>query len=123
MNWRRCSCEVSIILSPLTTIWNVQAVVNKPSRYEIHENIQGMLKKDRTFARNTLFYNILSTVPFKVVPSTGDTPLPAFLTLLECFLERTFSDGAQFSYRRRTACACAQFSGCNSTTNVHSETG
>jgi hypothetical protein len=24
---------------------------------------------------------------------------------------------------RRTACACAQFSGCSSTTNVHSETG
>jgi hypothetical protein len=53
---------------------------------------------------------------------------------LECFLERTFCDGAQFSYRiflnlssllpiRRTACARAQFSGCSSTTNAHSETG
>ena len=46
-----------------------------------------------------LFYNILSTVPFKVVPSTGDTPFPTFLPLLECFLERTFFDDAQFSYR------------------------
>jgi hypothetical protein len=55
-------------------------------------------KKDRTFAIKTLFYNILSTVPFKVVPSTRDTPFP-FLPLLECFLERTFYDGAQFSYR------------------------
>src|SRR5215469_5531923 len=56
-------------------------------------------KKDRTFAIKTLFYKILSTVPFKVVPSTGDTPFPTFLPLLECFLERTFCDGAQFSYR------------------------
>ena len=47
---------------------------------------------------NTFFY-ILSTVPFKVVPSTGDTPFPTFLPLLERFLERTFCDGAQFSYR------------------------
>jgi len=56
-------------------------------------------KKDRTFATKTSFYNILSTVPFKVVPSTGDTSFPTFLPLLECFLERTFCDGAQFSYR------------------------
>jgi hypothetical protein len=56
-------------------------------------------KKDRIFAIKTLFYNILSTVPFKVVPSIGDTPSPTFLPLLECFLERTFCDGAQFSYR------------------------
>ena len=41
---------------------------------------------------------MLSTVPFKVVPSTGDTPFPTFLPLLECFLERIFCDGAQFSY-------------------------
>jgi hypothetical protein len=56
-------------------------------------------KKDRTFATKTLFYNILSTVPIKVVPTTGDTPFPTFLPMLECFLERTFCDGAQFSYR------------------------
>src|SRR5215469_446420 len=56
-------------------------------------------KKDGTLAINRLFYNILSTVPFKVVPSTADTPFPTFLPLLECFLERTFCDGAQFSYR------------------------
>ena len=56
-------------------------------------------KKDRNFDIKTLFYNILSTVLFKLVPSTGDTPFPTFLPLLECFLERTFSDGAQFSYR------------------------
>jgi hypothetical protein len=56
-------------------------------------------KKDRTFATKTLFYNILSTVHFKEVPSTGDTPFPTFLPLLECFLERTFCDGAQFCYR------------------------
>jgi len=56
-------------------------------------------KKDQTSAIKTLFYNILSTAPFKVVPSTGDTLFPTFLPLLECFLERTFCDGAQFSYR------------------------
>ena len=44
------------------------------------------------------FYSILSTVPFKVVSCTGETPFP-FLPLLECFLEHTFCDGAQFSYR------------------------
>ena len=63
------------------------------------KNIQGVFKKDRTFAIKTSFYNILSTAPFKVVPSTGDTPSPTFLPLLECFLESTFCDGAQFSYR------------------------
>jgi len=55
-------------------------------------------KKDPTFAIKTSF-DILNTVPFKVVPSTGDTLFPNFLPLLECFLERTFCDGAQFSYR------------------------
>jgi hypothetical protein len=61
--------------------------------------LKGVFKKDRTFAKKTLFYNILSTVPFKVAPSTGDTPFPPFLPLLECFLERTFCHGAQFPYR------------------------
>jgi hypothetical protein len=61
--------------------------------------IQGVFKKNRTFAIKTLFYNILSTVPFRVVPSAGDTPFPTFLPLLERFQERTFCDGAQFSYR------------------------
>jgi hypothetical protein len=62
-------------------------------------NYKACSKKDWTFTKKTLFYNILSTVPFKVVPSTGDTPFPTFLPLLECFLEHTFCDGAQFSYR------------------------
>jgi hypothetical protein len=56
-------------------------------------------EKDRTFVINISFYNILSTVPFKVVPSIGDTLFPTFLPLLECFLERSFCEGAQFSYR------------------------
>jgi hypothetical protein len=43
-------------------------------------------KKDPTFVIKTLFYNILSTVPFRAVPSTGDTPFPTFLPLLERFL-------------------------------------
>jgi hypothetical protein len=58
-----------------------------------------VFKKDRAFVIKTLFYNILSTVTFKVLPSAGDTPFLTFLPLLECFLERTFCDVAQFSYR------------------------
>jgi len=50
-------------------------------------------KKDQTSAIKALFYNILSTVP-----STGGTLFPTFLPLLECFLERTFCNGVQFSY-------------------------
>jgi len=37
--------------------------------------------------------------PLQSSPSTGDTPFLTFLPLLEWFLERTFCDGAQFSYR------------------------
>ena len=56
-------------------------------------------KKGRTSATKPLFYNIVSTVLFKVVLSTGDTPSPTFVPLLECFLECTFYEGVQFSYR------------------------
>jgi len=38
-------------------------------------------------------------VHLKVFLPTGDTPFPTFLPLWECFLERTFSDGARFPYR------------------------
>jgi len=55
-------------------------------------------KKDRTFVIKTIFYNILSTAPFKLVPLTGNTAFPRFLPFLECFLEHTFCNGAQFSY-------------------------
>jgi hypothetical protein len=69
------------------------------SHYEIYNFTYKVCSKTyRTFAIKTSFYNILSTVPFKVVPSTGDTPFPTFLPFLECFLKSTFCDGAQFSY-------------------------
>jgi hypothetical protein len=144
-------------------VWN--KIFNMKCNY-----VQGLLKKDRNFTIKTLFYNIFSTVSFKVDPSTGNISFPMFLPLLERFLERTFCDGAQFSYRiflnlrvfkkrpnflnssptsregvlqlqsalsgrfwqqtaicpgliRRTACARAQFCGCSSTSNAHSETG
>jgi hypothetical protein len=42
---------------------------------------------------------ILSTATFKVASYAGDTLFPLFLPLLECFLERTFCDGAHVSYR------------------------
>jgi hypothetical protein len=60
------------------------------------ETYKACSKKYRNFAIKTLFYNILSTVPFKVIPSTGNTTFPTFLPLFECYLERTFCDGAQF---------------------------
>ena len=55
--------------------------------------VQGVFKKRPNFCYKD--YNILSTVPFQVVPSTGDTPFQTFLPLLE----RSLCDGAQFSYR------------------------
>jgi hypothetical protein len=58
-----------------------------------------VFKKRPNICFKDFILQILSTVPFKVVPSTGNTPSPTFLPLLECFLERTFCDGAQFSYR------------------------
>ena len=61
-------------------------------------NLQDVFKKRPNFCYCS-FYSILSTVPFKVVPSTGDTPFPTFLPFLEFFLKRIFCDGAQFSYR------------------------
>ena len=71
-------------------------------RYSFYLSIyKACSKKNRTFAirLHCSFYSILSTVPFKVVPSAGVTPFPTFLPLLECFLERTSCDGVQFSYR------------------------
>jgi hypothetical protein len=60
----------------------------------VRPNYKACSIKNRTFAIKTSFYSILCTVPFRVVPSTGDTPFPALLPLLECFLELTFCDGA-----------------------------
>ena len=70
--------------------WQIKEYVN---------NLTHQYRPVRTFAIKTLLYNILSTVPFKVVPPTGDTPFPTFLPLLECFLNRNFCDVAQLSYR------------------------
>jgi hypothetical protein len=58
-------------------------------------NYKACSKKDRTLAKKPLFY-ILSTVPFKLVPSTGNTSFPTFLPPLECFLERIVCDDAHF---------------------------
>jgi hypothetical protein len=80
-------------------LWRKTTHLGSIFKYSSNCIYKACSKKDRTFAIKTLFYNILSTVPFKVVPPTGDTPFPTFLPLLECFLERTFCDGAQFSYR------------------------
>ena len=69
-----------------------------PNFNQIVKEYKTCSKRDRTFGIRTSFYNILSHAPFKVVPSTGDTPFPTFPPLLECFLEHTFCDGAQFFY-------------------------
>jgi len=70
-------------------------IAGVPIKYEVCS------KKDRTFAIKTLLLilQILSTVPLRVVPSTCNTPFPTFLPFLECLLERTCCDGAQFNCR------------------------
>jgi hypothetical protein len=70
-----------------------------PEMWEDWLTIKGVFKKRPNFYYKDFILQHYSTVPFKVVPSTGDTSFPTFLPLLECFLERTFRDGAQFSYR------------------------
>ena len=40
-------------------------------------------------------YNLIRLVSFKVLPSTVDTPLPAFFPVLERVLERVLRDGAK----------------------------
>jgi hypothetical protein len=61
--------------------------------------VQGVFKKIPNFCYKDSILQFFSTAPFKAAPSTGDTPFQTFLPLLECFLERTFCDGAQFSCR------------------------
>jgi len=58
--------------------------------------MQSVFIKSRTLAMKTvsLILQHFNTSPFKVAPSTGDTPFLTFLPLLECFLESTFCDGA-----------------------------
>jgi hypothetical protein len=86
--FRECRCISSRFI--------VRILARKPGRTKKYKACS---KKARTFAIKTLVYNILSTGPFKVVASTGDTPFPTFLPLVECFVERTIYDGTQFSYR------------------------
>jgi hypothetical protein len=40
-------------------------------------------------------YNLNRLVSFKLLPSTVDTPLPVFFTVLERVLERVLRDGAK----------------------------
>jgi hypothetical protein len=100
--------------------------------------IQGVFKKRPNFCYKDFILQHFKHCPLQSSPSTGNTPFPMFIPLLDCFLERIFCDGVEFSYRiflnlrvhklfvrliRRTACAHAQFSGCSSMTNAHSEMG
>jgi len=76
--------------------------VKKKSTNAVLDYIQGVFKKkDRTFAIKPLLLisQHFKHCPLQSSPYTSNTPFPTFLPLLECFLERTFSDGAQFSYR------------------------
>jgi hypothetical protein len=61
--------------------------------------IQGVFKKRPNVYYKGLILQHFKHCPYKVVTSIGDTPFHTFLPLLECFLERTFCEGAQFSYR------------------------
>jgi len=44
-------------------------------------------------------YNLIRLVSFKVLPSTVNTPLPAFFPVLERVLERVLGDGAKVLWR------------------------
>ena len=115
-----------------TTFWSIQGVFNKRPNF---------CYKD--------FILHFKHCPLQSRPVYWPYNFATFLPSLECFLERTFCDGARFSYRillnlrvfkkrpnflnssptstegliQRTACSRAQFSGCSSTINAHSETG
>jgi hypothetical protein len=94
------SCQIHRVTFQQTVIFTASAVRISAIEMSVLYAVictRRVQKKDRTFTIKTLFYNILITVPFKVVPSNGDTLFPTFLQLLECFLERTFCDGAHFS--------------------------
>jgi hypothetical protein len=65
----------------------------------IHDVVKGVLKKPELLLERLLLILQHCIVPFKEVPSTGDTPFWMVILSLECFLERTFCDGEQFSYR------------------------
>jgi len=54
------------------------------------------VQKDTELFFNLLLYlQIIRLVSFKVLPSTVDTPLPAFFTVMERVLERVLRDGAK----------------------------
>jgi len=58
---------------------------------------EGSPKRYRTFFLKIYCstYNLIKLVSFKVLPSTVDTPLPAFFPVLERVLERVLRDGAK----------------------------
>ena len=83
------SCWFSFSLHNLLTMHghrNLNAVVHwrKLRTYCGGSHTRRVQKRQNFFP----FYSILSTVPFKVVPSTGNAPFPTFIPLLE----RTFCD-------------------------------
>jgi hypothetical protein len=65
----------------------------------VYNVVKGVLKNSELLLERLLLILQHCIFPFKEVPSTGDTPFSIVLLSLECFLERTFCDGAQFSYR------------------------
>jgi len=91
---RKITCKGATWTEVKLAIWNIPLYIEENYAHTVVDHIQSVFKKRPNFCS---FYSILSTVPFKVVPSTGDALFPTFLPLLDCFLERTFRDGAQFS--------------------------
>jgi hypothetical protein len=56
--------------------------VGRVDRRTNSQGIQGVFKKRPNFCYKDFIVQHLNTVPFKVVPSAGDTPFPAFLPSL-----------------------------------------
>jgi hypothetical protein len=67
----------------------------------IHVIYKACSKKDRTYAIKTLLLILQHSkhCPLQSSPLYWRYTVPNFYPLLECFLERTFCDGEQFSYR------------------------
>ena len=63
---------------------------------EVEENTRAVQKDTELFFLiYCCTYNLIRLVSFKVLPSTVDTPLPAFFLVLERVLERVLRDGAK----------------------------
>ena len=63
--------------------------------HTVHTYTRAVQKDTDLFLIYYCTYNLIRLVSFKLLPSTVDTPLPAFFPVLERVLERVLRDGAK----------------------------